>query len=121
LAALQRAWAAAPYSNDMVQILTADDLARKLRRCFQEQPDLIDWGVNRDWVKANFALFCRSLGGEIDNPPRYDAVASCLADVMERSRRDVWSDGIRQGTITVYWVPDPADVVVRLADRREAS
>ena len=101
--------------------LNADDLARKLRRCLQEQPDLIDWGVNADWVKANFDLFCRSLGGGIDDPPRYDAVANRLADAMVRGRRDVWEDGVRQGTITVYWVPDPADAVMYIAKRRKAS
>ena len=92
-----------------------------MRRCFQEQPDLIDWGVNADWVKVHFDLFCRSLGGEINDPPRYDAVANRLADVMVRGRRDVWEDGVRQGTLTVYWVPDPADAVVDIAKRRSAS
>jgi hypothetical protein len=118
---LQQAWAAAPYSVDTILFLNADDLARKLRRCFQVQPDLIDWGVNADWVKVHFDLFCRSLGGEIDDPPSYDAVAHRLAKMMERGRRDVWEGGVRQGTLTVYWVPDPADAVVDFAKRRKAS
>jgi hypothetical protein len=121
LTTLQQAWAAASHSVDTVLFLNADDLARRLRRCLQEQLDLIDWGVNADWIKANFALFCRSLGGKIDDPPHYDTVANRLAKMMERGRRDVWDDGVRQGTITVYWVPDPAAAVVDLAERREAS
>jgi hypothetical protein len=121
LLALQQAWAAAPYNVDTVLFMNADDLARKLRHCFQEQLDLIDWGINADWVKANFPLFCRSLGGKINDPPGYDAVASRLAKVMKRGRRDVWEGGVRQGTITVYWVPDPAAAVVELARHRRAS
>jgi hypothetical protein len=120
LLALQQAWTAAPYSVDTVLFMNAADLARKLRRCFQEQRDLIDWGINADWVKANFDLFCRSLGGKINRPPRYDEVASRLADMMERGRRDVWEGGVRQGTITVYWVPDPAAAVVKLPERKRA-
>jgi hypothetical protein len=41
--------------------------------------------------------------------------------MMERGRRDVWEGGVRQGTITVYWVPDPADIVVDIAKLRKAS
>jgi hypothetical protein len=95
--------------------MNADDLARKFRRCIHEQPDLIDWGINREWVKESFPLFCRSLGGKLDKPTRYEIFANRLANVMERGRRDVWRGGIRDGTITVYWVPDPAAAVVDLA------
>jgi hypothetical protein len=69
LTALQQAWAPAPRSVDTVLFLNADDLARRLRSCFQEQLDLIGWGINADWMKANFDLFCRSLGGKIADPP----------------------------------------------------
>ena len=115
LLALQQAWAAAPYSDDTILFLTAGDLARKFRRRLQEQLDLIEWGVNKDWVKDSFPLFCRSLGGKIVDPPRYTVFANRLAQVMERGRRDFWENGVRQGTLTVYWVPDPAAAVVDLA------
>jgi hypothetical protein len=41
--------------------------------------------------------------------------------MMERRRRDFWEDGVRQGTLTIYWVPDQAGVVVDLAKRRRTS
>jgi hypothetical protein len=63
---------------------TNDDLARKFRRSLQEQTDLIDWGVNKDWIKENFPLFCRSLDGKTKRPPRYEAFANRLAKVMKR-------------------------------------
>ena len=113
--ALQQAWAAAPYCNDTVLFLNTDDLARKFRRSLQEQTDLIDWGVNTDWVKENFPLFCRSLGGKINRPTRYEIFANRLAKTMDRGRRDVWGNGVRLGTITVYWVPGPAAAVVEFA------
>jgi hypothetical protein len=115
LSALRKAWAAAPCSDETVLFMNADDLARKFRRCIQEQPDLIDWGINREWVEENFYLFCRSLGGKIQTTPDYTKFANRLAKAMERGRRDIWHGGIRQGTITVYWVPDPAAAVVDLA------
>jgi hypothetical protein len=102
--------------------LNADDLAGKFRRSLQERPDLIDWGVNTDWVKENFPLFCRSLGGKINCQTRYEVFANRLAKTMERGRRDVWGNGVRLGTITVYWVPDPAAAVVEftVAERKLA-
>jgi hypothetical protein len=111
---LRKAWAAAPYSDETVLFMNADDLARKFRRCIQEQRDLIDWGINREWVEESFPLFCRSLGGKLDKRTHYGVFANRLAKVMERGRRDVWHGGIRNGTITVYWVPDPAAAVVDL-------
>ena len=113
--ALQQSWAAAPYSNDTVLFMNADDLARRMRRCLQEQHDLIDLGVNRDWVRDNYSLFLSSLGGKLDKVPTYEVFANRLAKVMKRRRRDVWGGGVRLATITVFWVPDPAAAVVELA------
>jgi hypothetical protein len=101
LYALTSTWRRAAYGEEQPN---ARELAIAFLGALQAQPDLIGMRLRKEWIEAQYPLFCASLG--VRWPPAYKDFAAELAELMDRKRADVRRKGKRK-TFTTYLVPDP--------------
>lgn len=96
------------------EIVNARELACRFRSCLQSEPALVGWRIPRQWVQANYPIFCQALNVE---PVPYKDFAKELAEVMPRKRIERWKAGKRLWTHRYYTVRDPATNVLPLPKR----
>jgi hypothetical protein len=101
---LERAWAESEPSQCGNQWESPEALARDFLGCLQAQPALVGWGVKSDWVRGVYPLFCSS--ARLSRPPPYKDFARELGRLTGRRRKEHWERGKRQGTFTLYAIPE---------------
>ena len=101
---IERAWAESEPSQCGVHRESPDALARDFLSCLQAQPALVGWGIKSDWVREVYPLFCSSAG--LTWPPPYKDFARELGRLTGRRRKEHWARGKRQGTFTLYAIPE---------------
>jgi hypothetical protein len=92
------------------------------RNSLQAEPALIGVDLHHKWVRKVYPIFCDAV--RLDGwswPPPYKDFANELAKLMPRRRREIWSQGQRNGTFTVYLVPNPEAAVVETVEKLERA
>ena len=79
---------------------TVSDLAGAFARFLKSQPELVGFGIDSSWVKANYPLFCRWQGAT--NVPPHRVFAGELKRFLPRRRRQDWRNGQCQSSWTAY-------------------
>jgi hypothetical protein len=99
LNALAQSWRATLKPTD------PKELALAFRRAMQAQPGLVGAEVPSSWVREQLPDFAGALGAP--RPPAFKDFARELKGSMPKRRPEIWRNGKRVETYTVYRVPEP--------------